>query len=105
MAFVKKTQGMLKLETAFDVEDLRQLLLESYGRHNTIAGVAKEIKRHPTTVSLWFKQLGLHTRASTPVQRIQQDLAPLDDLTDYSRAVNHPKNKHRAGRDPRQQNA
>ena len=75
MAYIRKTRGMLRLEKAYGVSDIRALLLNAYARHNTIKGVAREFKVSEQTMGTWFRQLGLHTRASLPAMSIPQDLS------------------------------
>jgi hypothetical protein len=82
MAYIRKTRGMLRLEKAYGVSDIRTMLLTSYARHNTIKGVAREYKVSEQTMSAWFRQLGLHTRSSLPAMSIPQDLSADEVTTD-----------------------
>ena len=69
MAFVRKIKGLLKLGDAHDTDEVRAVLLESYARHNTLNGVAKEFGMKPGAMSTWFRSLGLHSRAQkTPTK-------------------------------------
>ncbi len=63
MAFVRKIKGLLKLGNAHDTDKVRAVLLESYARHNTLNGVAKEFGMKPGAMSTWFRSVGLHSRA------------------------------------------
>ena len=74
MAYIYKTKTMLKLEVAYNIADIRLMLLESYRRHNTIRAVAFECQVTPRTMSRWFAMLGLHTRASVPACGIVQEV-------------------------------
>lgn len=80
MAYIRKTRGMLRMEQAYGISDIRTLLLQSYARHNTIKAVAREFKVSEQTMSAWFRQLGLHTRSSLPAMSIPQDLS-MDAVT------------------------
>jgi transposase-like protein len=80
MAYIRKTRGMLRMEQAYGISDIRTLLLQSYARHNTIKAVAREFKVSEQTMSAWFRQLGLHTRSSLPAMSIPQDLG-MDAVT------------------------
>ncbi|NJM39300.1 MAG: hypothetical protein HC853_00305 [Anaerolineae bacterium] len=93
MAFMRKTKNMLKLERDLKVDDIRQALLESYARNNTLRRVAREYNVSEATMGSWFRQLGLHTRASLPAVDIPQDLSDIEDATDYSRVSDHPHNQ------------
>jgi AraC-like DNA-binding protein len=79
MAFIRKTKQMIRLERAHHAQDIRQLLLDAYARHNTLQAVAKEFGVSQATMSIWFRQLGLHTRASLPANSIPQDLSATDE--------------------------
>lgn len=82
---------MLALERDYNIDDIRRALMESYARNNTLQAVAREFNISPTTMSQWFKQLGLHTRASLPAVDIPQDLSDLQDATDYNAVPDHPR--------------
>ena len=62
MAFVRKIKGLLKLETAHNTDEVRAVLLDSYARHKTLNGVAKEFGMKPGAMSTWFRSLGLHAK-------------------------------------------
>jgi hypothetical protein len=93
MAFMRKTKNMLKLERDLNLDDIRQALLESYHRNNTLRRVAQEYGVSESTMGAWFRQLGLHTRASLPAVDIPQDLSDIEDATNYTLVANHPRNQ------------
>ena len=93
MAFMRKTKNMLQLERDLNLDDIRRALLDSYTRNNTLRGVAKEFKVSEATMGSWFRQLGLHTRASLPAVDIPQDLSDIEDATNYAILPSHPRNQ------------
>ena len=100
MAYIRKTKSMLALERDYNIDDIRTALMQSYARNNTLQAVAREFNISPTTMSQWFKQLGLHTRASLPAVDIPQDLSDLQDDTDYNAVPDHPRSKPTASATP-----
>ena len=63
MAFTRKNKGKLQLDQAHSMDDIRLVLLEAYGRLNTLQAVAKEFGTSPSTMSVWYREMGLHTGA------------------------------------------
>ena len=86
---MRKTKNMIQLEKDLHLDDIRQALLESYVRNNTLRAVAKEFNVSEATMGSWFRQLGLHTRASLPAVDIPQDLSDIEDATDYRVVLRH----------------
>ena len=99
---MRKTKNMIQLEKDLHLDDIRQALLESYVRNNTLRAVAKEFNVSEATMGSWFRQLGLHTRASLPAVDIPQDLSDIEDATDYRVVPGHPRNQaaHSAAQPP-----
>ena len=66
MAFTRKKKNKLQLDEAHSMDDIRGLLLDAYGRLNTLQAVAKEFGTSPSTMSVWYREMGLHTSTAKP---------------------------------------
>jgi hypothetical protein len=61
MAFTRKNKGKLQLDQASSLDDIRLVLLEAYGELHTLQAVAKKFGTSPSTMSVWYREMGLHT--------------------------------------------
>ena len=73
MAFTRKNNGKLQLDQAHSMDDIRLVLLEAYGRLNTLQAVAKEFGTSPSTMSVWYREMGLHTAQADGRRRTSDD--------------------------------